>query len=87
MAKKKIPPFKIKIYNNVGAYAGTLKFFDIIEALRAYSSIKRALFYWNKHLINDEFIIFALQVLALIKKEHPEYFQKGIIKNEKAKKK
>lgn len=75
MTKKKIPPYIIKIYNNVGAYAGSLKFFDIIEALRAYSSIKRAIFFWNKKIVNDEFILFSLQVLAIIKKDHPEYFQ------------
>lgn len=85
MTKKKQPLYKIKIFNTVGVYAGTLKFYNLLEALKAYSAIKRAMFYWNKRLINDEAILFGLQILATVRRENPDYFKKGLV-NEKSKK-
>lgn len=82
--------YKVKIYNAIGNYAGVLKFNILIEALRAYTSIKRAELYIHEKLINDEYILFALRVIAIIDDETPDAIinkNKKVKQNEKKKSK
>lgn len=78
--------YKVKIYNAIGNYAGVLKFNNLLDALQAYTSIKRADFFMKEKPINDEMILFALKVLALIEDENPEALKKGNSHAKKVKK-
>lgn len=80
--------YKVKIFNAIGNYAGMLKFNILLEAFRAYTSIKRAELYMNDKLVNDEYILFALRVIAIIEDENPDgIIKKGIKHGQKTKKK
>lgn len=73
MKKQKLK-YTVKIYNNIGQPCGELKFNRILEALKAYSGIKRCNLFMGAVEIDDQFILFAMRVISLIRLENPEIF-------------